>query len=315
MFLKNDTMFFTMDFPIILSKLQEHYHLSHKHVAILKLLRDEEYTAENLSSNTTIPLGRIYTYLNELLVNKLIERSPKRPYNYSMPDPEYRILSFMKHHMDRQIANQSEIATLMSNETENVEIISNKEHFTFSHLHLVTESDHVTMLVIHDSYPFLLYPDTYDEFNQLRNFIITQRPTITRADHSYITYKTYKDALFKDKAFTIILEEETFHKHLNMIQEHFGKKYLLNYLQKLLKKLDKPRLNVYLITEYLPMQVDIGNNKVILSIKHTGVTTGILIQGTAPIQFYSTYFTHYFNRAKPLEPEIEKVIKELRNPS
>ncbi|MFC1774893.1 hypothetical protein ACFLZN_01090, partial [Nanoarchaeota archaeon] len=52
----------------ILQKLKDSHGLKNKHVLILKALsKGKQLTAENLSDVCQIPLGRIYSYLNELV--------------------------------------------------------------------------------------------------------------------------------------------------------------------------------------------------------------------------------------------------------
>ena len=90
----------------IFSELKKGYNLKKNHMNIIKLLSVEECTADEICERTTIPKGRIYNLLNELIEMRLLERKSGVPAVYSMGDPESRILDFLKHSFTKEVQKQ-----------------------------------------------------------------------------------------------------------------------------------------------------------------------------------------------------------------
>ena len=120
----------------IYSKLQSDFGLGSKHILTLRSLENKDLGAKEICSKTQIPQGRIYPYLNFLVDNKLIEKTPKKPHVYSAKEFNKKVIEFMKKRIDSLLDSQSHIMDSMKGRLEQIEMIGDSRMFTFSHLNI-----------------------------------------------------------------------------------------------------------------------------------------------------------------------------------
>ncbi|MBW2999997.1 winged helix-turn-helix domain-containing protein [Candidatus Woesearchaeota archaeon] len=301
-----------METDQVFKKLKEEFRLKNKHILILKALQFKDLSAESLSKKTKIPLGRIYSYLNELADSGLIKRTNKRPFVYIASDLERNIINFMKKRIDNLVKSEAEVIGLMKETgSEQIDIISNQEKFTFAHIRLLSEAKKsIKITAIHGSFPFLLYPSNKNDFVKLREMIMSKRQTISFTDYgtSFLVYKSYKDAYEGGKQFNLLFEKSTFEEHIKLIKKFLGEEFLQKMITDLIERIKKYKMNIYIIDEYNPMEIDVTEKKVGISIRHMGVTTGILIRSSNAVKLYSAFFEQRLSRAEPILPYLEKIV-------
>ena len=183
-----------MDYYTILRK---EFGIREKEISILRAIEASKLSAKQICDATGIPKGRVYEHLNSLLEKGLIERSAKKPYSYFISDTRGNILVFMKERIDSMVKAQSEIIEMMEKAGgEHIEKIESSEKFTYTHLNMISSSNDFRMIGVHDSFPYFLYPASFNDFLRLRNLISSKRATISFTDPERIlyVYKTYKKA-------------------------------------------------------------------------------------------------------------------------
>lgn len=293
----------------ILSKLKDEYGLKEKDVLIIKAIRYEKATAEQICKITKIPLGRVYSYLNKLVSKGLIERTSKKPYYYVIKDFNKNIISFMKDTRHKFVKKEAEVLKLMKGPgSEHIETIDTKEKFTQFHLNIIAEGQIVKITGYHGSFPYILYPNKWDEFIRLRHLVLSKRDTISFTDDetAYLVFKTYREALANGVKFEVIFEKNAFDNHLNMMLESWGKPYVQKFLKNLKKKLNQHSIKIYLLDEFLPLQADINENRVGLALIKKGSTTGAVIFSKNMVQIHSLIFEQRKERTIDLEQYLKK---------
>ncbi|MBD3318749.1 hypothetical protein GF342_02480 [Candidatus Woesearchaeota archaeon] len=291
-----------MDRERILQKLKEDYGLKNKHVLILRTVAQHtDIPADKLSRVTDIPLGRLYTYLNELCAMKLVYRTPRKPYRYYIEDFNHAVIDFMRHRMNKFIKAEGEVLELMKGDApENIELIKSKEDYTHAHIKLISESKNIRLSCFHRSFPFILYPEKFEEFLDLRRAIADFRPTISfvDADALYIIFQTYRRAIEEQKKFDIIVEKWTLLDHISLIKDTFGESWFNKYVEQITALINQGNIKVRAIEEYVPMQIDIGDNILVLALTHLNMSTGIVLRSPVVRELYSTLFEQKLPRTK-----------------
>jgi hypothetical protein len=244
----------------------------------------------------------------------LIERSPKKPFSYFVSDARQNVLLFMKDRIDRMVNAQSEIIEMMEKSGgEHIERIESGSGFTYTHLNMISSSSDFRMIGVHGSFPYFLYPSNFNDFMKLRNLISSKRATISFTDpeRTLYVYKTYKKAEKDKRNVTVVFEAETFLGHMEMIKKGLGKAFLRKMLDDGIKKLKSGAGNVYIINEHLPFQIDVNERSVGVSIKHKGLTNGLLIYSKDAVKMYSNVIEQHRKRAKPLLPIMQKLRNQI----
>ncbi|MFH1053408.1 MAG: helix-turn-helix domain-containing protein [Candidatus Woesearchaeota archaeon] len=295
----------------IFQELQQGFDLSDKHILILEALYKKDLGASETCSETKIPKGRVYSYLNDLLRLQLIEKSEKKPYLYSMRESNNKIMNFLNYKFDSMVEKQKKIMDLLEKKStiDNVEIIQSGDDFIFNLLKLIKEGKVFRSIVHHRSIPFALYPSNLKDFQKVREVITKNRPTYahTTKQMASIIYKSYTDAFRNKKRFFEILEKESLEYNLNIIKKELGAQFLKEMINDLKKKLENNRINIYVVDEYIPMHVFLTKNKVFLSLMHLGVTTGTIIRSDRIVTLYKEFFEDMLERSKPIVFYLNKM--------
>ena len=289
----------------IIKELANEFDLKSKHMLILDALYDGDLPAHEICRRTKIPIGRIYDFLNELLSYDLIEKISGKPALYSMANPSEKITSFLKHKFDRLVEKENRILDLMQRKQsiESMETIHSGDEFTFKQIQLLSECKAIKTVVRHGSIPFPIYPSDSTEFQKVREVIVKNRPTMAHTTHemTFMIYKAYKDAYKKGKQFSAIIEKSALDFNLNIIKTKLGEPFLKKMIEGFKEKIKKYKIKIHVVDEYVPMQIFITEKKVLLSIIHLGITTGVLIQSDEVVSLYKDFYDDLVGKSKPIE--------------
>lgn len=298
----------------IYKELHDSFGLNEKHIAIIKVLEYEQSDAKSISRLTDIPLGRIYDNLNQLINVGLIQRTKKKPFTYSIRNLNENVIGFMKGKIDSMIASQNKIIDSMKGSgKEDIEIFTSNKEFTKYHLNMISESKVFKYISIHNSFPFILYPFDLNRFIALRKAIVSMRPTITSFDEhvALLVFRTYKKALEDGVKMVVLFEKKSFLAHIDVIKG-LGKAFFNKWKNTILSQLETYGTEVYIIDEYLPMQLDLNERRVNFALRHLGITSGIVFSSKEVCKFYNHYFEQNLKRSENIVEHIKRIEFEKK---
>jgi sugar-specific transcriptional regulator TrmB len=295
----------------VIKELRDREHLTEKEYLILQELSKNKLTAKELSKITKIPLGRIYDPLNELLEQKLIDKEGKKPCYYSFDDPHHKVIPFLKKKFNKFLEDENTIIELLEEpDSPKIELLKSKEDFTFYLIKALSSCKKGLKTVArHGSLPFIFYPSDKKSFVKLRDLINKKRTTIAHTTDTKATmvYNAYQEAIKEEKYFYAICNEETFLWHIELIKKNLGEEFLKRMIDDFKNRVKKREINMYIIKEYLPMQIFIIHNKVILFHIHLGVGSGIEIQNKETVDLYRGMFSDMIKRSKPVSSYFKNI--------
>ncbi len=287
--------------------LRKEFGLKDKHIAIIKELGSRELAAEELCRKARIPTGRIYEYLNALVEHGIVKKSAQRPFKYSIPDLKRSIVRFTQNRIDDMMRMQSEMMVGLQS-GQQVSMLHNAMAFTQAHISMVLESNVYRIMCIQGSFPYLLYPRDFDSFMRIRDIVTKARPTISRPgqDMAHLIYKAYQDALEAGKRLIVVFDKTTFDFHMDLFRDTLGHEFAA-LLKDIIQKLQAYDVKVYVVDEYNPLQIDVSEKRVSLSLRYVGVTTGIIIEGAEAVQFFTRAFDEKIKKAKDVLPMLREL--------
>ena len=295
----------------IINELKHRGYLSPKQVLILTELASCELSAKELCKKTKIPLGRIYEPLNLLISQKLLIKKGKKPCVYSFEDPQHKIITFMKKKFDTFMIDENKIIDMLDEKTPpKIELLKSKEDFTFYLIKAISSCKKgLETVARHGSLPFIFYLSNKQDFLKVRTLINTKRTTIahTTDTKAIMVYNAYQEALEKGKYFDAICNEETFLWHMNLIKKHLGKDFLMQLIKDFKDRCKKYDIKFSIIKEYLPMQIFITHNTVVLLHIHLGVGSGIEIQNKETVELYNSMIKDMVKRSKSVDYYLKKI--------
>jgi DNA-binding transcriptional regulator GbsR (MarR family) len=293
----------------IIRELATEFDLKGKHLLILDALYLEDLSAQQISKKTGIPMGRIYNFLNDLLSYGLVEKTSKKPALYSMKNPSEKITNFLKFKFDKLVEKENKIFDLIEKKQkiESLEVVHSGDEFTFKQIQLLSECNEIRTVVRHGSIPFPIYPSNSEEFQKVRSVIVENRATLAHTTHemTFLIHKAHKDAYMKGKHFSAIIEKNALDFNLEIIKAKLGNKFLRKMIRDILQKIQKYGIDIYVIQEYVPMQIFITERKVMLSIIHLGITTGVIISSQDVVTLYRDFYDEMIQRSKPITQFIK----------
>jgi predicted transcriptional regulator len=295
----------------VYSALRKEFGLREKHVSIMRCLEDKKLSADDLCKTTGIAAGRIYEYLNVLVEKGVVQRSQKRPYVYSIPHLKRSIIRFTQNKIDDLMRLQSEMMIrLQQGRTEAVELIPNAMVLTQCHINMVLESSTFKVVCVNHSFPYVLYPDDFNSFMKLRSIVSAARQTISRPgiDMAHLVYEAYINALESDKQLIVVLDKGTFDFHIKLFREQLTRDEFKKFLHNIIRRLDERPVRCVVVDETSPLQIDISERRVCVSMKHLGTSTGIVLQSPEAVQFFAKVFDRHVKQSVDVRELVKKFM-------
>ncbi|MFT4303279.1 MAG: helix-turn-helix domain-containing protein [Candidatus Woesearchaeota archaeon] len=296
----------------ILKELGENFNLNGKELLIIEELSKNKLKANQIVNATKIPKGRIYDHLNKLIKIKIIERSEKKPFYYSIKNLDENIIEFLKYNFDEMVQKQHRMMHLIEHRTkgiDEIEIVETSDDFSFRIIQFLKESQKIKNILRHDGIPFILYPENVNEYIKIRKIYMENReiPEHTLPEMAFMLYQANKEALEKNKNLNYIIEGSAIKNYLNILKKRYGKIYIQKLIKNIISRIKLYNIKLYILNEFLPMQIFITEEKVLLSIVHFNNTHGIIIRNKAAVRLYSEHFDEMTKKCKIFEEYIKTI--------
>jgi len=306
-----------MDAKRIFEELEKDFGLRKNHIIILEALSKDDYTADKLSKDTGIPMGRIYEFLNDLLKWRLVEKQKGYPATYRVGDLKERVLDFLRFQTDDVISKERKLVGLISEEkeVEQTTIINGREELAFMTMKTTLESRRVRSIVKHETIPTIFYPFDEGEFIRLRNYFgkkTGDRGAIFKggADPARVQlYRTNKEGYQSGKKVTYVMDRHSFDLYIGLLRQ-LGPKRMKAVLSTVLDQFEEfKNVKVYVVEKSLPISIRIYDNaRVLIRIVHLDAPMGIFIQSKKVASFYTSFFDDLIGQAVPAQKLIKKEI-------
>ncbi len=299
-------------FSEVLKELKTSFYLKKNHLVILKLLSAEACTADEICARTTIPKGRIYNLLNELIEMKLIEREDGVPAVYSMRNPNDRILDFLQYKFEKEMEKQSRLLSLLEEKTkiERVEVITDNRGYDYELIGLISKAEWLKTIHRELSISWFIQPRDEEEFWKIRQVINKRRRAATTPSKeiSLLKYRAYMD-FYMEKPIEQIMTKEALDAYVKIIREIYGNASVKKWAGEILEDL-KNHKNVKLFildTASSVFNTYVSDREVLLILVFMGEISGIRVIGKRVSDLYEKAFEELRSRATPIEHYLEKL--------
>lgn len=300
-------------FSNILEELKANFQLKKNHLTTLKLLSVEECTADEICERTTIPKGRVYNLLNELISMKLIERKKGTPAIYSMKDPQDKILDFLKYDFKKEMQKQSRILSMLEDKTrvESIEVISDDKSYDYNLISLIAQSDILKTIHRKLSISWFLQPRDVEEFWRIRQEINKRRRAATTPSReiSLMKYRAYMD-IYDQKPVEQIMTKDALDAYVNILEEVYGKAHVKRWAKQVIEDLEKSKNVKLFIIDATPSVFNtyISDKGVLSILIFRGEVSGMKIVGRRVVDIYEKYFEELKKTAQPIQEHLQKLI-------
>ena len=99
------------------------------------------------------------------------------------------------------------------------------------------------------------------------------------------------------------MEKSCWDLTINILKEEFGPLYVRHYVKDIEQRIKKKEIEIYLIDEYQPIEVDINDLRVGVAIRHGDITTGIIMQSSNAVSVFTKLFESTIQRSITLQKE------------
>jgi len=297
----------------VLEELRNNFHLKKNHLMILKLLLAEACTADEICERTTIPKGRIYNLLNELISMRLIEREQSVPAIYSMKNPNDTILNFLKYAFSKEVQKQTRVIAMLEEKAkfERIEMIITNEAYDYEQIALIMEAKWLKTIHRELSISWFIQPRDENEFWKVRQEINKRRraSTTPKKDISILKYRAYAD-VYKDKPIEQIMTKEALEAYANIIRDLYGKKAVKQWAKDVIEGLEKHKnVKLYILdTPSSMFNTFISDKAVLYILISKGEITGIKLIGNRAVDLYEKYFEELRAKTKPIQEYLKLML-------
>lgn len=294
----------------ILQELKQNFGMKKNHLVILNLLSVESCTADEICERTTIPKGRVYNLLNELINAKLIDREKGVPAVYSMSNPESRVMDFLRHKFEEEVKKQTQLLSMLeqNSKTEHVEMISTNQAYDYELMGLLSQADWMKAMHGNLSISWFIQPHDEKEFWKQREEINKKRRAATTPskDISILKFRAYMD-FYEKKNVQQIMTKDAVDGYMDLLKEMYGKAKVGAWARGVISDLAKHK-NVKLFVLDTPSSVFnmyITDKGVLSMLIFRGEISGMKIAGERVVQLYDKYFEELKLKAVPLETYLK----------
>lgn len=306
--------YFIMNTTEILKELKENFNLKDNHILILKTLQEENLTADEICKKTNIPKGRIYNFLNELIENKLLEKTPETPATYTARPLTDRILEFFNYNFEKLMQNELKILSKIEKkeELESVDFITGSKQYAFQIIRMLSESERFLVVERGTSVSLLLYPQNKEEFHELRKEILRRRGEVLIAGsekQQMLVKLAYDNAYLEGKKFQMAIYKEGIKTFLKSFKDALGKERLKEWFEELEKNIKEGKLSVKVIPRNLPFYIYFGENRMILVLYNKGMRVGLSLR-SGKLDFIQDSFREIFNEGEKFIPFVKEWMEK-----
>lgn len=271
----------------------------------MRVLSQGNLTADAVCDATKIPKSRIYSFLNQLLSLKLIQKSDGFPAEYSVGDVPLVVREFMRTKYEDFIKHEQKLLSLFEDTGANqITIINDDRQLSYEFISGLGECTYCRVISKHESLPFIFYPDDEKEFLKYRELFSTKRHLLTSAQDvdQLRLYRLLKKTLESGKKFEYVVDAESLLYHYSLVKKNYGETAFKRLLAELRKRLSKyGNLSIGVVDEVIPMYVEITDRKVVAVMSNLGYLTGAAIRSRDVVKLYNEFFEETKRRSKPLE--------------
>jgi hypothetical protein len=287
----------------------EIYNIPEKQIRILKLLRNKELTARQISKQADIPIGRLYDYINDLLFDKLIEKTNKKPAIYSFTEPEAKINNFIQHKFNETTSKESLMLSLLQSNPTTVRLLTTREDYISECRRIYNQEDKIFFIERMKTPPFYFYPEDNTDYDRVRRHIRRKRELILGLDTQQNLYKTnYFKNLNSGTKFIGVTNKKTLTEFFKTMKKALGEEKFKIQIKKIIQITKKDNVHCKLVDQEFPYYLVVTKNNVLMCLTSAGNVINLLINDKDVATNFTLFFESLYRDAKPIIPFLEKFL-------
>ena len=308
-----------MEFAAVLNELQQKYGLKENEIAILRFLIDSnrKSDAREISRRTKIPMGRIYDFLNELLTKRLIEKTDGVPARYFVGDFGQQIHEFLNYQLKNMNMNYLALTSALENESTlssaSIRILHSKDEFMLELIRQAEFSGRFKVLLLGLSVPFVLYPESKEDFVKMRNMAVVKTGALTgKTSRLHIILNEAFNKRHNRKQKTeFAMSEKTFDLFIKSLFENYGKNFVKRYLLGIKSKLANYDAHIRILKESFPYYISISEKSVIFATRSGDDTTSVVFESTDAVKLMTKLFDLFYNEGRDINEVFDEYLKKI----
>lgn len=287
----------------VIEIMADDYSLTDNQKDILKLLSQDDATAEVILKKTSVSSGRVYKILREFESWGIVDKSSAKPSVYSMKNFSLKIRNFLDFRLKLNLESQNKIISSLSEiETVNkVNVISGtKKEFDIEIINTFNQAKWVKILHKHISLPWFLYAFFDEEkFLKIRELISKKRVTGSSPDKFDLLQKkkSYLE-LYKNKEVEQTMLKETLLDFLKLLEEKD-----IKIIKENLRTHQNVKINV-LENLNTPFSVYLTDKNVLMPIFTKDQNRMIKMQGKEYVEIYEEYLSSFIKGSRNIQDLI-----------
>ncbi|MBI5884464.1 hypothetical protein HZB89_00010 [archaeon] len=293
-----------MDISRLESFLKDDLKLSKKQVEIINALSRQDLTAPELCKTAKVPLGRIYSYLNELIRLELAEKTSGVPSRYSIKSISRGVTKALDASFNAFLEKRRKIASLVEQPQETV-FIDSKIDLTNELIKIWYESGRINAVYNQLSVPLFLYQHDKQAFLEDRQFVAKDRDTIIEAQEhlNSLFFDANYQAYVGGARLNYVACKHALDFYFNLIKKYYGREELrkrINEIKENMKRFSNVKIRV--LDEPNILHFYVTQDKTIVTFARTkGTIAAIVSFDKKLIKFYQNLFENMLARTTSFE--------------
>lgn len=286
--------------------------LSKKQVEIINALNKNDLSAQELCRAAKVPLGRIYSYLNELIRLELVNKTNEVPAKYSVKGMGKGITKFLDSSLNDFFEKKKQLLSLIEAPEQETIFIDNKVVFTNELIKMWYEAGSLNALYNQLSAPLFVYPHNKNAFLEDRKLVWKARETITEDNQEInsLFFDANFNAYASGKKINYIACKKALDFYFNLIKSHYGREELRQRIEEIRKNFKKFRnVKINVLDESNVLHVYVAPHKAVVTFGSArgGTLAGIVTYDEKMMKFYQKLFDDALARCISFESYLRSL--------
>jgi len=304
----------------LLSLLKSEYNLKSNHLKILKVLETKKLNAYEISAATKIPMGRIYSFLNEMVEKDLILKdSTKQKAIFYIDNIERRLRSFVDLQATEILEKKARLIRTIENEKTNVNIhvIKNPVEYYLERMKLDSITEKYDWVCTGIFLPEIFYPgDARAGLRAVQRWFRKYEPlwsySLSEEMINNLPLRNFNSLLEKGVKIRFLIEKEALVSYFKIYSTELGKNKAIEKINELKHLLNKYKNLQIRLTNDTDIDFGLSGGKVFFNIFNKFFNLILVIEDKDSYNLYESLFERSFNRIKDNVLEIlDEISKSL----
>ncbi len=277
----------------IIERLGQEFSFTENELKLLRVLREGAFDVKSLCQKSLVPMGRIYSVLQELEIKGLVVKQG-HPSKFSSFPLEERVIDFINRQAEQFQHKKDALLADLKSPVPQMQIITDMAEYKNSYYDWISGGEFIYFVEVGYSLPLQFFPRSETEavkiFNALNSDYI---PTKEKRESRQQMWEHMRE--FKNEKH--LIDNSTLNHYLARVDATLGREYLLERIRETKRLMDIYGFEIRTRPDLIASRVVITSKTVVLSTFLNNQIIALKVDSPQTILEYQKLFEKLFSQS------------------